>query len=139
MTSAGKRASGFSLIEMSVALVVLAILAAIALPSYQSSVRKARRAEGKAYLHTLMMAEERHHANFNRYTADAGANGLALPAASQPGGYYVLSRLDLGDDAQSVTAVVAPQGAQAADSCGELSLDSTGLFAASAGATDECG
>ncbi|MBS0516083.1 MAG: type IV pilin protein [Proteobacteria bacterium] len=131
--------SGFSLIELVVVLAVLAIIAMIALPSYQTAVRKARRAEGKAFLHMLMMSEERHHAGFNRYTADVGTNGLALPTMSQPGGYYALSRVDLGANAQTVRIVVSPQHAQAADSCGDLILDSTGLASASGGPAEECG
>ena len=135
----GRKCCGFSLIELAVVLVVLASIACIALPSYQTAVRKARRAEGKAFLHTLMMTEERHHAGFNRYTADVGAAGLALPTASQPGGYYALSRLDLGANAQTVRIVVSPQRAQAADSCGDLILDSTGMASASGGPAEDCG
>jgi type IV pilus assembly protein PilE len=126
------------LIELVVALAIVAILVALAMPSYQSALRKARRAEGKTFLHTLMMAEERHHASFNRYTAESGPKGLALPPVSQPGGYYALSRLDLGANAQTVRIVVSPQDAQALDSCADLSLDSTGLFAASGASADEC-
>ena len=129
---------GFSLIEMVVVLTLLAILAAFAIPSYQASVRKARRVEGKAFLHTLMMAQERYYAGFNRYTADTGPKGLNLPASSQPGGYYLLFGLDLSGDAQRLKITVSPQGAQATDSCGDLRLDSTGLYAASGSAAEEC-
>ena len=129
---------GFSLIEIVVVLALLAILAAFAMPSYQASVRKARRVEGKAFLHTLMMVQERHFASFNRYTADTGPKGLNLPKSSQPGGYYILFGLDLSADAQWLKITVSPQGAQASDPCGDLSLDSTGLYAASGSAAEEC-
>jgi prepilin-type N-terminal cleavage/methylation domain-containing protein len=41
---------GFTLIELMIAVVVIAILAAIAYPSYQDSVRKSRRADAKSAL-----------------------------------------------------------------------------------------
>ena len=130
---------GFSLIEMIIALAVLVILVSVAVPSYQSSLRKARRAEGKAFLHTLMMAQERYHGSFNRYTANAGPAGLAQPDASPPRGYYLVSSLDLEAGGQFVRITVSPQGAQVGDPCGDLMLDSTGLFQASGGPTEECG
>lgn len=129
---------GFSLVEVVVVLALLAIAAALAIPSYLASVRKARRTEGKAFLHTLMMAQERHYASFNRYTAETGPRGLSLPASSQPAGYYLLLGLELSADAQWLKITVSPQGAQAADLCGDLSLDSTGLYAASGAAAEEC-
>lgn len=130
---------GFSLIEVIVVLAILAILATVAVPSYQSSLRKARRAEGKAFLHILMMAEERYHGNFNRYASDAGPGGLAQPEMSPPHGYYVVSRVDLATNGQFVRITVSPRASQAGDSCGDLILDSTGLFRASGGPTEECG
>ena len=129
-------APGFSLIELIVVLAMIAILAAIAVPSYTASIRKARRAEGKEYLHELMMAQERYHANFNRYAADL--RSLGQPVASQPGGYYAFSRVDVSGGAQFVRISIAPQGGQTADSCGDLTLDSTGSFKAMGASADEC-
>ena len=130
---------GFSLIELVAALAVVAILATVAVPAYQNSIRKARRAEGKTFLHILMMAEERHYAGFHRYTSDVGTKGLALPVVSQPGGHYALSRVEVSSGDQFVRILVSPQGAQVADACGALSLDSTGMLETYAGAADECG
>lgn len=137
MHGRSRNTAGFSLIEMIMVLAMIAILAVVALPSYQTSIRKARRVEGREYLHGLMMAQERYHANFNRYAADLGS--LGQPDASQPGGYYALSEIDVSAGAQFVRIAVAPQNAQAADSCGEMTLDSAGRSGASGGSSDECG
>lgn len=54
---------GFTLIEMLVAIVIIAILTAIALPIFTDAVRKARRADAVALLTGLQQAQERFRAN----------------------------------------------------------------------------
>lgn len=62
---------GFTLIELMIAVAVVGILAAIAYPSYQDSVRKSRRADAKSAL--LDAAHERTvFTENNQYTATLG-------------------------------------------------------------------
>lgn len=57
--SAGPGARGFALIELVVAMAIVALLAAVALPAYQGSVLKARRAEARAAILDLLQQQER--------------------------------------------------------------------------------
>ena len=50
MESKGQRQAGFSMIELLVVVGILAIIAAIAVPSYQAQVLKSRQAEAQAHL-----------------------------------------------------------------------------------------
>ena len=52
------RSRGFSLIELMVALVVVAVLGAIAIPSYQSYTRDARRAAATSALSDVAARQE---------------------------------------------------------------------------------
>lgn len=63
----GKYARGFTLIELMITLFILAILAAIAFPSYQESVLKARRTEGRAALMKAMLQQERYYSLHTTY------------------------------------------------------------------------
>ena len=66
-------ARGFTLIEVMVTVVVVAILATIAYPSYQDAVRKTKRAEGRAALMQIMQQEERYYSHATTYIAFTSA------------------------------------------------------------------
>jgi type IV pilus assembly protein PilE len=56
---------GFTLIELMITLAVLAIVVAIAIPSYQSYMMKTRRADAKLALTQAAQILERYHTNNN--------------------------------------------------------------------------
>jgi type IV pilus assembly protein PilE len=63
-----KRA-GFSLVELAVVLIILALLATQAMPAYQQHVIRTRRNEAHSALLKLMMQQERFHTQNNTYIA----------------------------------------------------------------------
>jgi type IV pilus assembly protein PilE len=64
-----QKENGFTLIDSMIALTIIAILAATALPVYRDSVRKARRAEGRSALMSTMQRQERHFTQHGVYVA----------------------------------------------------------------------
>ncbi len=58
---------GFTLVEVAVVAAVVGIVAAMALPSYQSSLAKARRFEAVSALTRLQLAQESFRANHGSY------------------------------------------------------------------------
>ena len=130
------RTRGVTLIELIIAVAVVAILAAIAFPSYQEQMRKTRRADGKAELMETAQQLERCYTRFSRY--NDGNCGVALPFNSSEG-YYVVSAAAI--TASAFTLDATPQGAQADDTrCGVLRLMSTGQQGSQGQSTDanEC-
>lgn len=75
-----KRQKGFSLIELMVAVIIIGILTAIALPAYQDYVRKARRADAYDSLLFIQNLQEKWRANNTTYGSDTqiGAPGTSL-------------------------------------------------------------
>ena len=51
-------ARGFTLVELMIVIVIVAILLAVALPSYQNSVQKGRRADAKSALLDVPIARK---------------------------------------------------------------------------------
>jgi type IV pilus assembly protein PilE len=64
---------GFSLLELMIVVAIIGILGAIVYPSYQDSVREAKRSEAIAELQKLIAAQERYFLNNREY-----ANNLTL-------------------------------------------------------------
>lgn len=109
-----RRASGFTLIELMIVVAVVAILATIAYPSYQAQMRKSRRSEAISALQDLQLRQERYRVDHAEYASDFPG----MPTASQ----YTISITANGPTNYTLTA--EPQGGQASDSCGTLTLSS---------------
>jgi type IV pilus assembly protein PilE len=83
--------AGFSLIELVVVMVVVTILAAIAIPSYQSQIRKSRRTDAKTVVLDLAAREEKYLSLNNSYTSSPANLGYGTGAAfpqNVSSGYY---------------------------------------------------
>lgn len=129
--------AGFTLIEVMIVAAIISILAAIAYPSYQEHVRKARRADAQAALMELAQFMERHYTANGRYlTAANVAPALPFTEAPKDGAtkFYTLG-FPATPTASGYTLQAVPKNAMANDSCGTLTLAHTGAKGQKAGAT----
>lgn len=119
------RASGFSLVELMVALVVAGVLAAIAIPSYTQYILRSNRDVAKAALSENAQFMERYFTTNNTYVGAALPVSVIPRGASGTGVRYNLSFVaDPTVDAFTIRAV--PANAQSGESCGTLTLANTG-------------
>jgi len=81
---------GFTLIELMIVVAVVVLLAAVAFPSFQDSMRKSRRTEAFSAIATVQQAQERWRGNRATYSEDLAELGVAS-ATTTPGGYYTLT------------------------------------------------
>lgn len=84
-----KKDSGFTLIELMIAVVIVGILASIALPTYQNYVIKSRRADAFDGLMNLQSKQERYRASNSRYASTLSLAGYGSTTTYD--GYYTLS------------------------------------------------
>lgn len=110
------KTKGFTLIELMIAVAILGILAGIAYPSYQDSVRESRRADAKGALLGFANSMERYYTENNTYV------GAPVNASTA---YYTLTINKA--DVRSYELHATPQGSQVDDKCGTLSLTQTGV------------
>ncbi|HXG28152.1 MAG TPA: type IV pilin protein [Nevskiales bacterium] len=127
---------GFTLIELMITVAIIGILAMIALPSYESYVQRARRAEAKTELSGLAQRLERCYSQFGTYLTGTGCSVGNGPFTT-PEGYY---RIAISNrTATTYTLTATPQGAQAADSkCGSFTLNHLGVRGASGTLGTDC-
>lgn len=122
------KGQGFTLIELMVALVIAAILATVALPSYQNQMQKARRADAYDCLLNAAQRQENFFYQNNTYASTIGALGLDLQSCGG-GDFYTLEIVGNPDIATSylLTARRVGTSAQIDDTrCGDLTLSSAG-------------
>lgn len=125
MTSKFRDVRGFTLLELMVVVVVMSILATIAVTSYNRYAFRARRADGQELLMRVANAQERYYATFNKYGSEPVTGDLKLGSVTSEKGYYTVT-LNSTDITKDYTATATPQGGQARDVCGALSIDSKG-------------
>ena len=75
-----KRHSGFSLIELMIAVIVVAILSAIAYPSYRDHLMKGYRNAGKQFLADIAQRQEQYLLDQRQYAATLAALNMTVPA-----------------------------------------------------------
>lgn len=83
--------SGFTLIELMITVAIVAILAALALPSYQSSMAKSDRAVGISDIQQISLSQERFYSANRQYTDDFQELNMAAATSAtftDGSGYY---------------------------------------------------
>ncbi len=127
------------MIELMIAVLVVSILVAIALPSYTSQIRKSRRTDAKTALRDLAGREERYFNTNNAYTNVQanlvyGTSTAYMSNCSVGSGYYLVTVYTpatafnaLGPAAPSWEVIAVPTGNQVKDTaCQLFTVDSTG-------------
>lgn len=128
---AGRRhaGKGFTLIEVMIVVAVVAILAAIAYPSYQRQIQKSRRTDAKTALLDLATRQERYFTMNNTYVGAADKLGYGGPfpldVLTSGTAFYQLNVT--ASSSTGFTATATPVNAQASDTlCGTYTIDQLG-------------
>jgi type IV pilus assembly protein PilE len=128
---------GVTLIELMIVVVILAIIAAIAIPSYRQQVLRSNRSDAKVALMQTVQNLERCFTRNSTYTACYEDDPETFP--SVPNGLYEVT-VDVNDAGTGYSLTAAPQEGQAQDTvCGNFTIDEDNDRGISGtGTEDEC-
>ena len=110
---------GFTLVEMVITIAVIAILAGVAWPSYESYVRRSKRATAQSALMTIANREQAHLLDLRGYTTSLEALNFSAPQELR-GDYAFTIVVDNSVSPRVFVATATPLNAQTRN--GELPL-----------------
>ena len=125
------RFRGFTLIELIIVIAIVALLVAVALPSYRDHVRKSRRAEAQAYLMAVAGRQQQFLVDSRGYAATLATINIPMPA-SVVASYDVTMAAAAGPPPTFILSAAPKAGTdQVYEKCQTLTIDQTGAKTAS--------
>lgn len=132
-----KRQRGVTLIELMLVVGLIAVLGAIAIPSYRNYAQRAQRSEGTSALLRLAVNQERFYLTNNTYSNNLTTLGFATGQTET--GLYALNVNPANAATFTATATPVAGAGQAADArCQTFGINSAGVRTSAPGPVDEC-
>lgn len=123
-----RRVGGFTLVELMVVVVIVAVLATIALASYSWATTRARRAAVQSHMQDIASRQEQLLLDARAYAGSAASPGLPPLPEEVNGHYTVAVTADNAATPPSFLITATPAGSQASSDtrCATLTLDQAG-------------
>lgn len=121
-----KRLGGFTLIEVLIAVAIVSILAAVAIPAYSEFVMRSHRSNARTALVGAAQWMERAATAQGAYPATADIS-TGITGLVEGGRYRVTGTVSLDRTTFVFTAAPEAGTPQTADKCGTFVIDNTGL------------
>lgn len=126
----GSTQRGFTLIELVVAMVILGILAAIAIPNYSEYILRSHRSSAQAFISDLASRQAQFFLDRRTYATTVAALNMATP--NDVAERYAIAIAANGGPPATFLVTATPTGVQIGDRCGAMTVDQAGNKGAAA-------
>ena len=122
---------GFTLIELMIVVAIVAILSAVAYPSYIKYVARANRSAAESFMLEVANRQERYLVDARQYAPDLPTLNATVPTTVSPNYTITISNVTTSPPGYLINAT--PLGKQAVNdtNCATLTIDNTGNKTAS--------
>jgi type IV pilus assembly protein PilE len=120
-----KAFNGFTLVELLIAVAIVSILAAVALPSYTDFVTRSNRTEAQRELLRIANIQEQFYVDTRAYTDDMTALGLDNDPFITENSYYSIDAILANEGFVLTATAIEPQKSNDSNCLG-LSVSNTG-------------
>lgn len=119
---------GFTLIELMIVILIIGVLSAVAVPTYQENVNKSRRSEAASALSEGAQKLERYYSTHGSYLDGTGnlAAVFQVQIPSTGTSYYTLAVGAAGATATTFNLQATATGLMANDKCGSFAISQSG-------------
>lgn len=129
---------GFSLIELMIAVAIVGILVAIAVPSYQDHLRKGRRADAQAFITQVAQRQQQYLLDARTYALGGAAlTELSLVAPTSVSDHYAVTVTPAAPTVPPSFTVTATPTSTVQQPDGILTLTNTGAKQRMVGGVDK--
>ena len=129
---------GFSLIELMIAVAIVGILVAIAVPSYQNHLRKGRRAEAQSFITQVAQRQQQYLLDARTYALGGAAlTELSLVAPTSVSDHYAVTVTPAAPTVPPSFTVTATPTSTVQQPDGVLTLTNTGAKQRLVGGVDK--
>ncbi|HUG22268.1 type IV pilin protein [Piscinibacter sp.] len=117
---------GFTLIELMITVAIVAILVAVALPSYRSYVRTTHRSEAQAFMLAVASRQQQFLVDTRSYVDTIAEVGVPMPSNVAAAYTVTDNTLHMTTSPAAFYLELVPTSDQASEKCGTLRIDQTG-------------